>query len=373
MKLANYTKNHFSILFLLTLFTACSNNKGFEINGEVIGAIDGEKVYLEHVTGAQNQLVDSIELSSNGQFKFSHQIPEKSIYRVVFTNQEAIDLVVDNDARIHIKLDKKEPLYDYEVHGSTASTQIQKINTILLNAYTDLNKLQDEYILKSQTTADTNILKLTIENQYKNLISKQIGEIKSFIDKNDDPFVDVYALAYLDMEENASYINQVLSMPESEKKNSFIKNYIDRFEHVKGLAIGQVAPDIQLPDPTGKVINLSSLRGKYVLIDFWASWCGPCRKENPNVVKLYNQFKDKGFHIYSVSLDRDKDEWVNAIMQDKLTWTHVSDLKFWESVAAAAYQINAIPATVLLDKEGKILAKNLRGAELENFLKKLLN
>jgi peroxiredoxin len=130
------------------------------------------------------------------------------------------------------------------------------------------------------------------------------------------------------------------------------------------LSPGQEAPEISLPSPEGKNIALSSLRGKYVLIDFWASWCKPCRAENPNVVRVYNQYKDKGFEIYGVSLDRAKDAWVQAIAADKLPWVHVSDLQFWSSAAAQTYGVSAIPYTVLLDREGRVVAENLRGAAL---------
>lgn len=137
-------------------------------------------------------------------------------------------------------------------------------------------------------------------------------------------------------------------------------------------AIGAVAPNIALQNPDGKILNLSDLRGKYVLIDFWASWCGPCRRENPHVVEMYNKYKEKGFEVFSVSLDRTKEAWVRAIETDKLTWpNHVSDLKYWSSEAAKLYGVNSIPATFLIDKEGRIIAKNLRGAELTNALRKI--
>jgi len=136
---------------------------------------------------------------------------------------------------------------------------------------------------------------------------------------------------------------------------------------------GNTAPEINLPSHKGGNISLSSLKGKVVLIDFWASWCVPCRQENPNVVRMYNKYKDKGFTVYSVSLDKDKTKWLNAIQQDGLIWqNHVSDLKFWQSVAAQAYGITSIPFTILIDKDGKIIDKNLRGTQLEEKLKEIV-
>jgi thiol-disulfide isomerase/thioredoxin len=145
-----------------------------------------------------------------------------------------------------------------------------------------------------------------------------------------------------------------------------------------GLSIGDVAPELKFENPEGKVIALSSLRGKVVLIDFWASWCQPCRVENPNVVRLYDKFHNKklgnadGFEVYSVSLDQDKNKWVNAIKKDNLKWSgHVSDLKFWKSEAARIYNISSIPYTVLIDENGVIIGKNLRGPALERALSNL--
>ncbi len=139
-----------------------------------------------------------------------------------------------------------------------------------------------------------------------------------------------------------------------------------------GPVAGALAPPITLPTPEGQTVSLASLKGKFVLIDFWASWCGPCRHENPNVVAAFNKFRDKGFTILGVSLDENKDKWMAAIKADGLTWTHISDLKGWESVAARDYHVESIPTNFLLDKEGKIIARDLRGPALEAKLAEVL-
>jgi peroxiredoxin len=151
------------------------------------------------------------------------------------------------------------------------------------------------------------------------------------------------------------------------------KTFIDQVNSLRKIAIGQPAPEIALPNPDGQIVKLSSMKGKYVLVDFWAKWCGPCRQENPNVVRAYNKYKDKGFTVFGVSLDRSREDWLKAIKEDGLTWTHVSDLKYWQSEAAKTYNITGIPFSVLLDPNGVIIAKNLRGAALDAKLEEIFS
>ena len=156
---------------------------------------------------------------------------------------------------------------------------------------------------------------------------------------------------------------------QGELVQSFVKTYRSQL----ATAVGQMAPEINLPDTSGQAIGLSSLRGKVVLIDFWASWCGPCRQENPNVVNLYEKYKDKGFEIYGVSLDKEEGKWKEAIHQDGIHWVHVSDLQEWRSAAASLYAVTSIPSTFLIDRDGKIIAKDLRGKALADKMEEVLN
>ena len=176
-----------------------------------------------------------------------------------------------------------------------------------------------------------------------------------------------YSTEYVDLEPVVAALSEQIG------DSKYLDALNETLAKLKELAVGKVAPDFEQEDVNGNPIELASLRGKYVLVDFWASWCGPCRRENPNVVAMYNEFSDSGFEIIGVSLDKDKDKWVAAIQDDGLTWQHVSDLKGWKNEVADTYNVRTIPNTYLLDKEGKIVAKNIRGDELKNKIRELLD
>jgi peroxiredoxin len=205
---------------------------------------------------------------------------------------------------------------------------------------------------------------------------KMVASIKDFAMQNTNSVVS----AYIALSQLASFITTeeletlVTGFPEEIQASPFVKALSEKLEMDKLTAIGQPFIDFTHPDPDGNMVTFSSITGEnYILLDFWAGWCAPCRRENPNLVRLYNEYKDKGFDIFGVSLDRSREEWLGAISADGLEWHQVSDISGWENSVAKMYGVQSIPASLLISPEGKIIAKNLRGEELENKLKEILN
>jgi len=208
---------------------------------------------------------------------------------------------------------------------------------------------------------------------YQALLDNSLVFIKNFVKEHPTSIVS----AYVTEEQLAPQIDEVEleaivnKFPPEISSSEYVVKLKEKIEDQKRISVGIIAPDFTMNDPEGKPIQLSSLRGQVVLLDFWASWCMPCRQENPNVVKLYQQYHSKGFEILGVSLDRAKENWLKAIQEDKLTWLHVSDLKFWQCAAAKLYAVTVIPQSILIDKDGKIIAKGLRGEAMAKKLAEL--
>jgi peroxiredoxin len=215
-----------------------------------------------------------------------------------------------------------------------------------------------------------------LQAAYQNEIKKTHDKLAEFL-KSQPSSLGTINLLQGNILDRDQYFDTYLAISEKLKKEwpdyTLAKEFVSSVDRMKLLAIGQPAPEISLPDTTGKIVKLSSMKGKYVLVDFWAKWCGPCRMENPNVVRAFHKYKDKGFTVFGVSLDRSKQDWMNAIKQDGLTWTHVSDLKYWQSEAAKTYNITGIPFSLLLDPNGIIIGKSLRGAALDNKLNEIFS
>lgn len=340
--------------------TNAAQEKSLTINGTVKAPPKNGVAVLEKLKGQRYTVVDSMELNA-GKFVFEIKIAEPEFYRVVLFKKQAIYMIlIDKD--LEIVADATVPEIPYTVKGSKDMDYFRVVNREVNKLGQEKNKLESQYVLakKNEEAKAKEIFQKLIALQ-----KKGIATMKGMIDTIQPSFAALYASNILNPDEEYPYLKKLADNLSKNYPNSrYVKRYTEFLKSISALTVGQPAPEITLTSPEGKQVSLSSLKGKLVLIDFWASWCKPCRMETPNVVGVYQDYKDKGFEIFGVSLDRNKKDWMKAIKDDKMSWVHVSDLKMWQSSVVPQYKVQGIPLTYLVDKEGKILAKNLRGEAL---------
>jgi len=356
------------LVFVLTVLSCQSAKDEYSIKGTIAGVETG-KVYLLKLVGEQPQSIDTADVVG-GKFTFKGKMVTPDIRLLRLNDQDYFAQFFLDNANITVTA-KKDSLRSTKITGSptqdifkTYIAEMEKLNKEVL-------ALQGKY-QNAMTTGNTSEAdKAKID--YQAIIDNNKVYTKNFVKEHSNSVVSAYITLFqladqIDVAELDSLASKFA--PEL-SKSEYVVKINERIQEQKKTAIGVVAPDFTMNDPEGKPIQLSSLRGKIVLVDFWAAWCGPCRQENPNVVKLYQQYHDKGFEILGVSLDKNKEDWLKAIKSDNLTWMHVSDLQYWQNAAARLYGVNAIPQSFLLDKDGKIIGKGLRGEQLANKLMEL--
>lgn len=364
---------NFLILGLIVGLLGCNDQtkEGVKLTGNVEQFPTGGFAYVERIGENGVEPYDTLDVDSNGDFTGYLTIEKPAFFRVNFNGKQIITLILTGEEEeVVLNAQGNDPRGFSEVSGSYDTEYKNQIDA-MMQEYR--GKIQGMQQAQRQARANNDAQAFqTAQYQIMDLARTTEAELKELIREVSPSLAAFYGLQMIDATQNFEFIDSIATELQAEMPENFhVENLLSQVATKKSLAIGKEAPEISLQNPEGKLITLSSLRGKYVLIDFWAAWCRPCRVENPNVVRVYNEYADENFEILGVSLDRTREKWLDAIEQDGLPWLHVSDLKYWRSQAAIDYQVNAIPATFLIDPEGKIIARNLRGASLEAKLKEI--
>ena len=371
---------------LISLGAAAQQGGAFTVDGSYRVELPVKWVYLSYRNAEGKNVTDSLQATTDGKYRFSGKIAEAGLatLRAKYENnadgtprkaRSTRDYAAVYLSPSKVEISSVDSFSNITVKGSAAHDEYTKINAALKPYNARVDAVMPEYI--KANTEKNEEAKSAAVSKIQAIQKESKQEYLKYAKANPSSPIALYAVTqYGGYDINEPYeVEKLLNGLSAENKNSASgKSLADRIEISKKTAIGRPALEFIQNDTLGKPVALSSLKGKYLLVDFWASWCGPCRAENPNVVKTYQAYKDKGFTILGVSLDQPdaKDKWLKAIHDDNLTWTHVSDLKYWDNEVAKLYGIRAIPANLLLDREGKIVAKNLRGEDLKKKLAELL-
>jgi peroxiredoxin len=379
----------FFLASAVLLLLSCKHeaSKQFEVSGHIRNS-NGKMVYLQETPlgSGERIIADSSIIGKDGSYSLKAKSTEESLFSLFFKGEIYPFAYVINDVeKIVVNADAQNQT-DYEVKGSDASKSLKDFSVKTSGKWSLLYALghQIDSLMKSGVP-DTSSTVRSINQQGTSQLDDLKNYVSGFIKSSNDPIASSWALStnsqVFSMEDYQGLLNGIVTKFPAHKGVAKIKEMNERqlaLAKQKSQSIDEPqwinkqAPELSLPDVNGKKITLSSFKGKYVLVDFWASWCLPCRKENPNVIQAYNKYKNKNFTILGVSLDKEKDDWVGAIETDKLSWTQVSDLQEWNSAAVSTFNFTGIPFNVLVDPDGKIIAQSLRGDSLEGKLEEVL-
>ncbi|MCO5254775.1 MAG: TlpA family protein disulfide reductase [Bacteroidia bacterium] len=340
----------------------------FVVTGKIHGVIQKEQIMLGELYQNKVTPFDTTILNmTDSSFEFQGEVIEDIVVYLILSQSTVVPFIVSGGSNHNFDIYLTSQGIEFEVSGKK-SERSQKIRNFLEEySKTEYSMQSIENMFKS---GKVEIDKASaMEAEYYRLMNQSKLSQEMMLADSTNPLGAYFVLnAFIETPTKTDFDKVFKVFELGAPQSKYIIDLQNRYNIEKSTMIGEIAPNISLPNPNGDTIELYSLRGKLVLIDFWASWCGPCRMENPNNKRMYEKYASKGFEIYAVSLDRTKNDWTKTIASDGLSWIHVSDLAYWNSAPAKMYKIHSIPATYLLDKDGRILAKNLRGQELEQFL-----
>jgi peroxiredoxin len=370
-----------AVLVIIMPSLLLAQSASYTLNGKVGALPATAKAYLMY-SGAAGRQTDSTAIN-NGSFSFTGTIDHPlSAYLII--NKKGTGIKTNAISYITMYLESgiinvtsPDSIDNAKITGGPVNADNEKLKLALAPTTAKMDALNKEWQAASVETRKSKEFSDDIEKRSDAINQEQKAVYLEFIKANPNSLMSLFALkSYAGAIPDVALVEPVFnSLSESVRSTKMGTDYAAEIAKMKKTAIGAIAPDFTMADTAGKKVSLHDFKGKYILVDFWASWCGPCRAENPNVVKAYNTYKDKNFTILGVSLDQPgkKDNWLKAINDDHLTWTQVSDLKFWKNEAAQLYAVQAIPQNFLVGPDGKIVAKNIRGDDLNNKLKELLD
>ena len=371
-------KRVLSIIVLIFSLYSCNLGResrgadGYHISGKVTNC-SAKMVLLDQLSTQGFSTIDTAIIDNKGNFLFKGVMKDALFCALRFDAnlpaEKRVFIVVDSNTNIKIEADYTS-IDNYSVKGSKDCELVKELLNINKKMEDKLRALDTKFAGYDPKNIPDSIGK-AVRQEYNMIVKEQETSIEKFVTENNS--ITIYFAGLFMMQSPPVPLLQKIDEKGMKlySKSTYAKTIHEFVEKKQHLAIGTLAPELNFKDVNDNNLSLSSLRGQYVLIDFWASWCGPCRRENPNNVALYNKYHSKGFEIYGVSLDDNKAKWKAAIDADKLTWKHVSDLGGWQSEAAHLYDVSSIPQTFLLDKAGKIIAVGLRGEQLTQKLEEL--